>query len=154
MSDTLIIDARHRLRWHQRLVSDASTATLWGVWLWLWSPVVRSLEWASHLGHRGYPFMLKWLSAGPVTDLDHAAVLLAGTSGTLLVWKGLAAQRPSLPPPCSEHDYAGHFGVAMEQLRAAQGASVCVVHHDESGRIVRLECRASASASAAAQAAA
>ena len=33
MSRSLIINARHRLRWHQRLCSDASTVLMWGAWL-------------------------------------------------------------------------------------------------------------------------
>jgi poly-beta-1,6-N-acetyl-D-glucosamine biosynthesis protein PgaD len=137
----LIIDARHRLRWHQRLFSDASTAMMWGIWLWLWSPMLRSFGWLAHMGARSYPPAAKLLGSGPSMDLDHYVMALVGTSGTLLAWNWLPASRVELADARSLTDYARHFELAEHEILAGRRASVCVVHHDDRGRIVRLECR-------------
>lgn len=142
MSDSLIIDARHRLRWHQRLFSDATTAMLWGFWLWLWRPVLHTLAWLGGLGLSAYPALSKLFAAGSPVDLEYSVAALAGTSGTLLLWNLLPARRAHMPPTQGLHDYARHFGLSADTLLAGRAARVCVVHHDEQGRIVRIEPRA------------
>ena len=131
MSRSLIINARHRLRWHQRLASDASTVIMWGAWLKLWYPMLRSSAWLADLG-----FLAD--SAG---DVQRYAVALASTSGTLLLWNQLPASKVSPPETQSLADYARHFDLSEEQILAGRGTSVAVVHHDELGRITRLESR-------------
>jgi poly-beta-1,6-N-acetyl-D-glucosamine biosynthesis protein PgaD len=134
----LIINARDRLGWQQRLVSDASTAVMWGGWLWLWAPVVRA--WAA-LGMRAHPSLVKLIGAGPVDSLERMAFALAGTSGALLVWNRLAARKARATVALSLRDYAERFELPEAELRAGREASVCIVRHDDSGRIVQLECR-------------
>lgn len=141
MPDSLIIDARHRLRWHQRLCSDAGTAMLWGAWLWLWRPLFSAFAWLSKLGAGAPPTLLP-LAAGLPLGLERSAVALLGTSGTLLLWNLLPARRTPPPPPPSLQDYARHFDLSVEVLVAGRAAAVCVVHHDEQGRIVAIEARA------------
>lgn len=137
----LIINARHRLAWHQRLVSDASTAMMWGGWLWLWSPVLRSSTWLAGLGVRSYPTLAKLLASGSADDLQRSVVALVGASGTLLVWSRLPARKVRAAPIPTTGEYARHFEVPEHELQAGRRASVCVVHHDASGRIVHVECR-------------
>jgi poly-beta-1,6-N-acetyl-D-glucosamine biosynthesis protein PgaD len=139
MSASLIINARHRLAWHQRLFSDASTALMWGCWLWLWSPILRSFAWLADLGLRS-PALVKLLASGSADQLGRSVVVLAGTSGTLLVWSWLPARKVYASAPLSLREYARHFELPEHELQAGRRASVCVVHHDESGRIVQLEC--------------
>ena len=52
MQDSLIINVRGELGWHRRLFSDAGTAALWGVWLWLCQPAIGAvaLMCGTHLG--------------------------------------------------------------------------------------------------------
>lgn len=138
MGAPLIINARDRLAWQQRLFSDASTAVMWGGWLWLWAPAVRA--WAT-LGVRAHPSLMKLLGAGPVDSLERMALALAGTSGALLVWNRLAAREARATVALSVRDYAQRFELPEAEIQAGREASVCVVRHDESGRIVRLECR-------------
>lgn len=142
MSGSIIINARHRLAWHRRLFSDASTAMLWGGWLWLWSPVLKSLGWLTDVGARSFPALVSHLASGPAGDLQHSVVALVGASGTLLVWKQLPAHtaRASIPAP-STRELARHFRLPEHQLQAGRQASVCVVHHDDAGHIVGVECR-------------
>jgi poly-beta-1,6-N-acetyl-D-glucosamine biosynthesis protein PgaD len=144
MSASLIIDARHRLRWHQRLLSDASTAILWSAWLWLWMPLLRAYASLAHLGARVTPALAKVLALGSEDGLPHSVVALIGASGTLLVWNSLPARRVCTAPALSLGDYARHFQLPEHELQAGRDAGVCVVHHDEHGRIVRLERRAPA----------
>jgi poly-beta-1,6-N-acetyl-D-glucosamine biosynthesis protein PgaD len=144
MSAHLIIDARHRLRWHQRLVSDASTALLWTVWIWLWSPLLQALGSVAHLGARLGPALAKLSALGSAAGgLHHPMVVLVGASGTLLVWKGVPAARREVPPPAlTVREHARHHRLPEHVLREAREASICVVHHDAQGRVVRLEPRA------------
>lgn len=139
MGAPLIINARDRLAWQQRLFSDASTAVMWGGWLWLWAPAVRT--WAG-LGMRAHPSLVKLLGAGPVDSLERMAFALVGTSGALLVWNRLAAREARATVALSVRDYAQRFELPEAEIQAGRQASVCVVRHDDSGRIVGLECRA------------
>ena len=50
MKSPLIIEASGRLAWHKRFASTASTAALWGGWLWLWAPLVKAAGQLAHLG--------------------------------------------------------------------------------------------------------
>ena len=140
MSTSLIINARHRLRWHQRLVSDVSTAALWGGWLSLWAPLLRSSAWIAEVGARSQPALLKLHATGSPLEMRYV-VALVGTSGTLLMWNRLPARRVPTAEVTSAKDYARHFELSERELAAGRRASVCVVHHDESGRIVQVECR-------------
>ena len=144
MSGSVIINVRHRLAWHQRLLSDASTALMWGIWLWLWSPALRSFAWLADLGARSIPALMAQLAVGPAGDLHHSVVAFAGASGTLLVWNRLPARKMCAPAAAelSVREHARHFRLPEHDLQAGRRASVCVVHHDDAGRIVRLECRA------------
>jgi poly-beta-1,6-N-acetyl-D-glucosamine biosynthesis protein PgaD len=140
MSRSPIINARHRLRWHQRLCSDASTVIMWGAWLKLWYPVLRSFAWVD-FGVLSQFTPMKLLSSGSVVDVQRYAVALVGTSGTLLLWNRLPAAKVCNPEAQSLTDYARHFGLSEQEILAGRGTSVSVVHHDDGGRIIRVERR-------------
>lgn len=142
MSGSLIINARHRLAWHQRLLSDASTAMMWGGWLWLWAPLLRSFRWLATIGARSFPAVWNVLASAPADELQVSFVALVGTSGTLLALNWLPSRKIcASEAQVSVRDYARHLRLPERELEAGRHASVCVVHHDDSGRIVRLECR-------------
>jgi poly-beta-1,6-N-acetyl-D-glucosamine biosynthesis protein PgaD len=141
MSGTLIINARHRLRWHQRLLSDASTAMAWGGWLWLWAPPLKSFSWLASLGLSAATGIDGILSSSAAWGFQRSLVALIGTSGTLLVWNRLPARKVAATTELSVRDHARHFQLSEQEIQASRNASVCVVHHDSSGRIVRLERR-------------
>lgn len=141
MSGSLIIDARHQLRWHERLVSRVSTLLLWSGWLWLWAPLVRAYDSLSRVGVRVSPVFSQLFAVGPEDALGNSVVVLIGASGTLIVWNHLP-RRACAAPALSLREHAEHFQLSERELREARAAAVCVVHHDEHGRIVRLEPRA------------
>src|ERR1700693_4106841 len=113
MSRSLIINARHRMRWHQRLASDASTVIMWGAWLKLWYPMLRSSGWVADLA-----FLSD--SAG---DVQRYAVALASTSGTLLLWNQLPASKVSPPEVQSLADYARPVEVCGAEIVAGRAPS-------------------------------
>ncbi len=142
MRSSLIINARDRLRWHQRLCSDASTVLMWGAWLKLWYPVLRSFSWAADFGALSQTTLMKLLPAGSSGDVQHYAMALVGTSGTLFLWSQLPAVKARAPEVHSVSDYARHFELSEDEILAGRGTAVCVVHHDDGGRIIRVERRA------------
>jgi poly-beta-1,6-N-acetyl-D-glucosamine biosynthesis protein PgaD len=141
MSGSLIINARDRLRWHQRLCSDASTLLMWGAWLKLWYPVMRSLSWVADINVLSQLTLMKLASVGATADVPRYAMALVGTSGTLLLWNRLPALKVRTPNVRSVSDYARHFELSEDEILAGRGTAVCVVHHDEGGRIIRVERR-------------
>jgi poly-beta-1,6-N-acetyl-D-glucosamine biosynthesis protein PgaD len=139
MSASLIINARDRLSWHQRLFSDASTVVMWGFWLNLWYPVLRAFTKVPYLDALARRTLRMALATAPVAGVEHYAAALVGTSGTLLVWSRLPSFRVCDPQPRTARDYAEMFGLPESDLIASRESAICVVHHDESGRIVRIE---------------
>ena len=142
MNDSLIINARHQMRWHQRLFSDASTAMLWGFWLWMWRPVLSLFAWLGGVGASFQPTVMKLLASGTPVNLEGSVVALVGTSSTLLLWNMLPATRARVRCSHTLRDYAAHFELPEQQIIAGRETSVCVVHHDDSGRIIRIEKKA------------
>lgn len=140
MTGSLIINARDRLRWHQRLGSDVSTLVLWGVWLRLWYPVLRTLAFATtELGVHHRVVGIGHLSGASAVGLPRYAMALVGMSGSLLLWNRLPALKVCTPELRSVGDYARHFELPEEEILGGRSARVCVVHHDAGGRIVRVE---------------
>jgi poly-beta-1,6-N-acetyl-D-glucosamine biosynthesis protein PgaD len=139
MNGSLIINARARLGWHQRLWSDLSTVLMWGAWLKLWYPVVRSFAWVAGMGAVSNSGLTTLLSSGSTIDVQRYAVALVGTSGTLLLWNRLPTLKAPAPAVHSVCDYARHFALSEGEILTGRGTSVCVVHHDDQGGIIRLE---------------
>lgn len=141
MSHPLIINVRQQLHWQQRLFSDASTAMLWGLWLWLWRPVLSTLNWLAGMGAGMQPTLLKLMLPASV---EGGVVALVGTSGTLLLWNLLPARRAAAQPGPDLAAYAQHFQLPVQAIEAGRESRICVVHHDAQGRILRIEPRPAA----------
>ena len=139
MQKSLIINVRRELGWQRRLFSDATTAALWGAWLWLCQPAIGAV--AVMCGsHVAAHFAGTGMVCTPATLAD-SALTLASTAGVLLVWKQVATRQARRPPPAPQPDYAAYFGLTPQALEAGRGNAVCVVHHDESGRIIQIQAR-------------
>jgi poly-beta-1,6-N-acetyl-D-glucosamine biosynthesis protein PgaD len=141
MPDSLIINARHQMRWHQRLCSDASTAMLWGMWLWLWRPAISAVSWLGSMGSSLQPALMKIMANGSAVHFESSMVALVGTSSTLLLWNMLPSRKAKMPPVHTLRDYASHFDLAERDIISGRASSICVVHHDEHGRIIRIDAR-------------
>lgn len=141
MKDSLIINARHQMRWYQRFFSDASTAMMWGMWLWLWRPVISTVTWLGSVGASLQPTLMKIMANGSPVNIEGSMMALVGTSGTLLLWNMLPARKAKMPPVHTLRDYAAHFELPELEIINGRASSVCVVHHDEEGRIIRIDSR-------------
>lgn len=144
MSTSIIIDARARLAWHQRFACDASTAALWGGWLWLWAPLLKAGGTLARLGVELPPWLPKLLPDGAAGGLPLSLVALMGTSGTLMALNKLPMRKPHSDEALPIAEYARHFQVAEQVIEAGRNAAICVVHHDADGRIAGIDCRAPA----------
>lgn len=140
MTDKLIINARKQLHWHQRLLTDSATAGLWAVWLLLLRPLAGALHWLHGWGMAMRPLALNLLMVGH-NGLD-AMIALSSTSGVLMLWSRLPSRAPQLVrPACPVRLASEHAGVDQSLVRAGQQSNICIVHHDEHGRIVHIETR-------------
>jgi poly-beta-1,6-N-acetyl-D-glucosamine biosynthesis protein PgaD len=141
MQRSPIINVRKQLHWQHRLFSDASTAALWGFWLWLCRPVISVLGWLLGLGAGVQPALVQLMALNAPVSLERTALAVCSTSGTLLLWN-LATLRRVVPErPRQRPDYARYFGLSDQQLQDCQDSRVSVVKHDDQGRIVSVERR-------------
>lgn len=141
MSDSLIINARQHLRWHQRLLSDSSTAIMWGGWLYLWRPIITTV---GALTTSVQPFVSKLMGGASPVSLELSVVALVGSSGTLLLWNHLLPARKAKAAQQANtlRDYANHFQLPEQKILEGRGAAICTVYHDANGQIVGLEANA------------
>ncbi len=140
MSSSIIIDARRRLSWHQRFAWDASTAALWGGWLLLWAPLLKTGASLASLGI-DLPWLPNLLPAGGDGGFPLSIVALAGTSGTLMALNKLPVRKPQADEALPVAELAKHFQVPEQVIEAGRNAAICVVHHAAEGRIAGIECR-------------
>jgi poly-beta-1,6-N-acetyl-D-glucosamine biosynthesis protein PgaD len=141
MKSNLIIEASDRLAWHQRFASTASTAALWGGWLWLWAPLLKAVGHLAHLGPKLSVWGLEALPAGgPGWPLSIAAI--AGIPGTVVAWRKLPRRRAKVEPALPVSEYARRFELHEQVIEAGRRATVSVVHHHPDGRIAGIDCRA------------
>ncbi len=146
MKQNLIIEASDRLSWHQRLASTASTAALWGGWLWLWAPIVKA---GGLLAQFNPQFPALGLAAlpGGASSLPLSIAAIAGIPSTVVAWRKLPRQRARSEGDVPVAEFARYFDVGLTEVEAGRRASVTVVHHHADGRIAAIECREPARAS-------
>ena len=135
MNNSLIINIRQQLEWHQRLISDSSTALMWAMWLYLWRPII-AISGAHAVNHHPTLF-------GFVADISPAmlssiiAVVIFGAVG-LLLWARLPSTRIKPMAHKTLTDYARHFQLSKQEIIAGREAQICTVHHDAHGRIIAI----------------
>jgi poly-beta-1,6-N-acetyl-D-glucosamine biosynthesis protein PgaD len=138
MSESLIINDRRQLHWQRRLFGDASTAALWGFWLWLCRPLIGVMALLAGSGFAAKHGFVHVALGGPVT-IEHTAMALCSTSGSLLLWNMLVERRTRELAVQAQPNYAAYFNLPVQEVQAGRDSKIAVVHHDETGRIVRVE---------------
>lgn len=145
ISDDLIINVRDQMHWSQRMTTDVCTAVMWGGWFYLWRPVISLLAWlhgwslivhpVSHHHATGLAVIARGSS---VLNAEGLLALLCG-AGALLLWSLLPARQVKARSQVNTvADCAEYFGLSEQEIRDGRDTSVCVVHHDAEGRIVRI----------------
>lgn len=138
---SLIIDLRSQLQWHQRMLTDVFTALLWGVWFYLWRPIAGLIAWLHNWSVMMRPASTKFLFTGALSL--EGLMTVFGAAGTLMLWSLLPKRGVAKQPVVNTlNDAAAYFGLPVASIEQGQAASTCVVHHDDCGRIVRIETQA------------
>ncbi|ENU42707.1 MULTISPECIES: poly-beta-1,6-N-acetyl-D-glucosamine biosynthesis protein PgaD [Acinetobacter] len=137
-TNSLIIDLRRQLPWHKRYVSTTSTAMMWGGWLLLWRPFV--FVWLlvelqkTHLVHR--------LFSAFGVGIEHGFTALIACAIGLLLWSHILPERrvggDELDMKQTD-DYARYFDLPEQEIEQGRSQKITIVHHDEFGKIVRVE---------------
>ena len=142
MAQKLIINARGDLSWRRRVLSDLATAGLWAFWIVLWWPVFRKLYHVIRL-HEGLArgAIQVFRTITPIS-LTHSSVALLGTCALLLLWTLLPTRKLTHAHDLQTlDDYAEYFDLDENEILAGRESRICVVRHDEHGRIVGIEPR-------------
>lgn len=137
--NTMIIEQSSSLPVHYRVGWGCVTAAFWGVWLYLWMPLVTLAAWSfgfyqaqQHLQWEHTPGELKRL-------LMFYAIIAAALGGALLLWAAAEYmrfrnrnRRRASRPACTQ-DLAQHAGLPVENLAAWQRLRCVTAYHDELG---------------------
>lgn len=145
MSRHLIIDRPDLQTWRQRAVFGVLTATFWVAWFFLWLPAITMLGWLAF----GYQFRLHMIDLegykGFLGLLAIYALIIAAMGGSLILWakynhvrfRGVDRRRDAPTPTLADSArWVGQPEIALAKWRTFD---VMTVHHDEHGRIVRVE---------------
>lgn len=138
--ECLIINKRHELPKHKRIIWDIVTILLWICFVYLWMPILWVL------------FQIL-VSDAPVNEIadwifdeiksvtfQNAIVILILTPATLFILSRI--NRHHAP---SEHlifhrdDYAEYFGIEKSYLHECSDGQYVTVHFDDHGKITSLE---------------
>ncbi|HEX5276292.1 MAG TPA: poly-beta-1,6-N-acetyl-D-glucosamine biosynthesis protein PgaD [Fluviicoccus sp.] len=139
LTDSLIINAPHRLGLPRRVLTWALTLGLWILWGCLWEPIIHNYSYLVHCCGSYSVAAARLLGGAPVISAEHISAALLGTAATLMLWGLLPSQRQTEPHRRNgTDDYARHFGLSEVDILRGRGASVCTVHHDEHGRITAI----------------
>ena len=113
-TNSLIIDLRRQLPWHKRYASTTSTAMMWAVWLLLWRPL----------------------------GIEHGITALIACAICLLLWSHVLPEHRvggNALKAKQTDDYARYFDLPEHEIEQGRSQKITVVHHDELGKIVRVE---------------
>ena len=122
------------------------TAALWLAYIYLIFDLFRvaadTVFWL--LGFGAEPAELRAAIAFLLT-LGSYAVVVAVNAALLWGWalynrlRFRGVDRRQTPPPVGPADFAAMYGVPVDDVAAWQQARILVVHHDETGRLTRVE---------------
>ncbi len=139
MTNPLIINVRPQLRWHQRLFSDTSTALMWGMWLYLWRPllVITSAKAISL-----HPVVIQFFKGSSPISLEMGVSVIISGSIALMMWGLLPSRQVKETSTKTLADYAEHFHIPEAEIIEGRAANICTVYHDEHGRMTHISTNA------------
>lgn len=142
MPESLIINVSRDLGWRRRLASRATTTALWFGFALLWLPVLLKLQEVVQQRLAFEPAAIEVLETVDPLSPWHSLFALLGTCTLLLLWSLLPSRTVGATHTAETPEaLARGFDLEPAQVAAAQCARICVVHHDDHGRIVGLEMR-------------
>ncbi|MGC3983566.1 MAG: poly-beta-1,6-N-acetyl-D-glucosamine biosynthesis protein PgaD [Pseudorhodoferax sp.] len=144
-TNPLIIERPDLQSGNQRAVFGVLTAVFWVLWVVLWLPLITVLGWAFF----GYQFKFHMIDldgyASSLGVLGIYALVILLLGGGLLAWakynhlrfRGVDRRKGFAPP--TPADLAAIHGRLPEEVAQWQRMNIVTVHHDDEGRIVRVE---------------
>jgi len=141
----LIIERPDLQSWQQRFMSRTLTLVFWGVWVYLWLPVITLAGWLAGLERFHFHMVVLEGYQGFLDLLVIYALIILGLGGVLIGWakynhlRFRGVERRRARPQVSVEAiarYVGRTGAEIEGWRAAQ---IAVVHHDAQGAIAAVE---------------
>lgn len=142
MNGPLIINVSRQLGWRRRLASRATTLALWLGFSLLWMPVALKLHEVVQQRLAFEPAAIEVLETVDPLSPWHSLVALLGTCTLLLLWSLLPSRSADAAREAeSPEALAAGFGLDPVLVAKAQESRICVVHHDDHGRVIGLEPR-------------
>ncbi len=139
MPHALIINQKN-LPLYRRLWSHGMTISLWCFWCYLWWPIVRPLRDVFRSPRDLDESMMDVLVNIPSVMLEEVLVAVVGTALGLLLFSLLPSRKLHVQHLAyTQTDYAEYYGIMVEVVSDHQHDSVCTVHHDDNGHIVKIE---------------
>lgn len=144
-ANPLIIERPDLQSSNQRAVFGVLTALFWLLWVVLWLPLVTVLGWVFF----GYQFRFHMIDlegyGGFVGTLTVYALVIGLMGGGLLLWakynhlrfRGVDRRKGFAPP--TPADLAAIHGRTAAEVALWQTQNIVTVHHDDAGRIERVE---------------
>jgi poly-beta-1,6-N-acetyl-D-glucosamine biosynthesis protein PgaD len=143
MADDLIINARRKLGWRRRILSDLTTVMLWITWLYLWMPVWRKLRHVIRLKLRLEPAAIEVLETVDPISLKYSLIALVGTCALLMLWTLLPKRQVTRAHSVTTlDDYASAFNLPAGTIADNRNNRITTVHCDDEGAIIALDRRA------------
>lgn len=138
--ETLIINKRHEMPRHKRLIWDILTIALWLGFIYLWKPLLIVF----------YGIITLSVPANEIADwiyenissvtFEHAIMMLIATPIVLFVLSRLNRHRePSEHLIYHSEDYSNYFGLSQEELQSSCESQYVTVYHNEHGHIISLK---------------
>lgn len=128
-----------------KLLYGFLTVVFWGLWLYLWMPLITFVAWLlgldafiTHMvnleGYRGLKQLLAVYSM---------VIVILG--GSLVIWalynwmRFHGKERRTERTPVSTAEIADYAGLDPSELKAAQSSQRLVLHHDDHARVIGIE---------------
>lgn len=131
-----IIDVRRSLPWRRRITSEFATFAVWVAWIVLCLSTFASSAHAASAG-RGIHTSGAHTAAPPVGQIEAGLTLAA--LGLSALWAVPRLRRTAPRILSATPDYASHFGLPETLVETGRTSQVCIVHHDNAGRILAIE---------------
>ncbi|CAN5747566.1 hypothetical protein BH20PSE1_BH20PSE1_25230 [soil metagenome] len=145
MTPTLVIERPDLQAWRQKYGYAVLTFAFWGLYLYLWQPLLSLVLWSFGFG-LAYEQMLNLGGFRGLLDLlgFYVSIIIA-LSAVFLGWAWInylrfrGADRRRAAPAVNPREIAQFFNVAPENLIQWRACKSLILHHDPHGDVVAAE---------------
>lgn len=139
---SMIIEQPSLVPLHSRLGWSGVTAMFWGIWIYLWMPLLTLAAWSFgfYRAHEQFQWEKEVLELRRL--LGWYSIVVAAFGGSLLLWalseymRFRNAHRRSASAPACAQDLACYTGVLEEDVAAWQSLRCVLAYHDDHGNLI------------------